>query len=86
MDAKIPYEVMSTDEHDRLAALYGPLTDDVRELIRLALRTDADPDSSRCGQNGDPGGQRCAAEQRSVTSRSWCVTRSGDARWCGATP
>ena len=45
MDAKIPYEVMSTDEHDRLAALYGPLTDDVRELIRLALHTDADPDS-----------------------------------------
>jgi hypothetical protein len=36
---------MSADEHDRLAALYGPLTDDVRELIRLALRTDADPDS-----------------------------------------
>ena len=45
MDAKIPYEVMSADEHDRLAALWGPLTDDVRELIRLALRTDADPDS-----------------------------------------
>jgi hypothetical protein len=45
LDAKIPYEVMSADEHDRLAALYGPLTDDVRELIRLALRTDADPDS-----------------------------------------
>ena len=45
MDAKIPYEVMSADEHDRLAALWGPLTDDVRELIGLALRTDADPDS-----------------------------------------
>ena len=45
MDAKVPYEVMSTDEHDRLAALYGPLTDDVRELIRLALSTDADADS-----------------------------------------
>jgi Thioesterase superfamily len=45
LDAKIPYEVMSADEHERLAALYGPLTDDVRELIRLALRTDADPDS-----------------------------------------
>ncbi len=45
MDAKVPYEVMSADEHDRLAALYGPLTDDVRELIELALRTDADPDS-----------------------------------------
>jgi acyl-coenzyme A thioesterase PaaI-like protein len=37
-----PYEVMSADEHDRLAAIYGPLTDDVRELIELALRTDAD--------------------------------------------
>jgi hypothetical protein len=45
LDAKVRYEVMSADEHDRLAALYGPLTDDVRELIRLALRTDADPDS-----------------------------------------
>jgi len=45
LDAKVPYEVMSADEYDRLAALYGPLTDDVRELIRLALRTDADPDS-----------------------------------------
>jgi Thioesterase superfamily len=45
LEAKIPYEVMSADEHDRLAALYGPLTDDVRELIRLALSTDADADS-----------------------------------------
>jgi hypothetical protein len=45
LDAKVPYEVMSTDEHDRLAALYGPLTDEVRELIELALRTDADPDA-----------------------------------------
>jgi hypothetical protein len=39
----IPYEVMSADEHDRLAALYGPLTDDVRELIQATLRTDAEP-------------------------------------------
>lgn len=45
MDAKIPYEVMSAGEHDRLAAIYGPLTDDVRELIQAALRTDADDDS-----------------------------------------
>jgi Thioesterase superfamily len=36
---------MSADEHDRLAAVYGPLTDDVRELIEAALRTDADPAS-----------------------------------------
>jgi hypothetical protein len=45
LDAKIPYEVMSADEHDQLAAIYGPLTDDVRELIQAALRTDADHDS-----------------------------------------
>jgi hypothetical protein len=45
LDAKIPYEVMSADEHDRLAAIYGPLTDDVRELIQAALRTDADRDA-----------------------------------------
>ena len=45
MEVKVPYEVMSADEHERLVALYGPLTDDVRELIRLALRTGADPDS-----------------------------------------
>ncbi|MDT5207327.1 MAG: hypothetical protein QOD34_3963, partial [Mycobacterium sp.] len=31
MDAKIPYEVMTAEEHDRLAAIYGPLTDDVRQ-------------------------------------------------------
>ena len=37
-----PYEVMSADEHDRLAGIYGPLTDDVRELIAAALRTDVD--------------------------------------------
>lgn len=41
----IPHEVMSADEHDRLAALYGPLTDDVRELIDAALRTDSGQDS-----------------------------------------
>lgn len=38
------HEVMSAGEHDRLAALYGPLTDDVRELIEAALRTEADQD------------------------------------------
>lgn len=45
MDAKIPYEVMSAEEHDRLAAIYGPLTQDVRELIEAALKTEAEPDS-----------------------------------------
>jgi Thioesterase superfamily len=38
------HEVMSAGEHDRLAALYGPLTGDVRELIEATLRTDADQD------------------------------------------
>lgn len=45
MDAKVPYQVMSADEHDRLAALYGPLTDDVRDLIQAVLRTEVDPDA-----------------------------------------
>ncbi len=40
-----PYEVMSDDEHDRLAALYGPLTDAVRELVDATIRTEADQDS-----------------------------------------
>ena len=45
MEVKVPYEVMSADEHERLVALYGPLTDDVRELIDAALRTEAEQDS-----------------------------------------
>ncbi len=36
------YEVLSADEHERLVARYGPLTDDIRELIQAALRTDAE--------------------------------------------
>jgi Thioesterase superfamily len=42
---EIPYEVMSADEHDRLAGLYGPLTDAVRELIDATIRTEADQDA-----------------------------------------
>jgi hypothetical protein len=42
---EIPYQVMSADEHDRLAALYGPLTDAVRELIAATIRTEADQDA-----------------------------------------
>jgi thioesterase superfamily protein len=39
------YEMMSTDEHDRLAGLYGPLSDAVRELIDATIRTEADQDA-----------------------------------------
>ena len=42
---EIPYEVMSADEHDRLAGLYGPLTDAVRELMDATIRTEADQDA-----------------------------------------
>jgi hypothetical protein len=42
---QIPYEVMSAGEHDRLAGLYGPLTDAVRELIDATIRTEADQDT-----------------------------------------
>jgi len=44
---EIGYQVMSPDEHDRLAALYGPLTDAVRELIAATIRTEAGPDAIR---------------------------------------
>jgi Thioesterase superfamily len=42
---EVPYEVMGADEHDRLAGLYGPLTDAVRELIDATIRTEADQDA-----------------------------------------
>ena len=45
LDARFSFEAMSVDEHARLAALYGPLTQDVRDLIEAVLDTDADPDS-----------------------------------------
>lgn len=41
------YEVMSADEHDRLTALYGPLTDAVRDLIDATIRTEADEKTIR---------------------------------------
>jgi len=48
---QIPYEVMSADEHDRLAGLYGPLTDAVRELIDATIRTEADQDAIHAARN-----------------------------------
>jgi hypothetical protein len=36
---------MSADEHDRLAGLYGPLTDAVRELMDVTIHTEADQDA-----------------------------------------
>jgi thioesterase superfamily protein len=45
-----PYEVMSADEHDRLAGVYGPLTDSVRELIEATIRTEADKDAIQAAQ------------------------------------
>ncbi|WP_116374707.1 PaaI family thioesterase [Mycobacterium sp. MFM001] len=38
---------MSAEEHDRLTALYGPLTDAVRDLIDATIRTEADADTIR---------------------------------------
>jgi Thioesterase superfamily len=47
---EIPYEVMSSDEHERLAGVYGPLTDAVRELIEATIRTEADQDALRAAR------------------------------------
>jgi hypothetical protein len=41
----MPYEAMSADEHDRLIALYGPLTDVVRDLIDATIHTEAGQDT-----------------------------------------
>jgi acyl-coenzyme A thioesterase PaaI-like protein len=41
------YEVMNADEHDRLTALYGPLTDAVRDLVDATIQTEADEDTIR---------------------------------------
>jgi acyl-coenzyme A thioesterase PaaI-like protein len=40
-------EAISAEEHDRLTALYGPLTDAVRDLIDAAIGTAADEDTIR---------------------------------------
>lgn len=39
---KTTYEDISAEEHERLTALYGPLTDAVRDLIDATIRTEAD--------------------------------------------
>ena len=75
MDAKIPYKVMSADEHDRLAAIYGPLTDDVRELIQAAYApTPITTPSTLPGLRSAPQPGFCAAGN--VTRRRSCVTQS----------
>jgi hypothetical protein len=43
----MPYAAMSADEHDRLTALYGPLTDAVRDLLDATVRTEVDQDVIR---------------------------------------
>jgi hypothetical protein len=44
---KVAFEAISADEHDRLTALYGPLTDAVRDLLDATIRTQADQDAIR---------------------------------------
>ncbi|BCQ08681.1 thioesterase [Mycobacterium heckeshornense] len=41
----IAYEPIGADEHGRLAGLYGPLTDAVRDLIDATILTDVDADT-----------------------------------------
>jgi hypothetical protein len=44
---EMPYQAMSAGEHDRLTALYGPLTDAVRDLIDATIHSEADQDTIR---------------------------------------
>lgn len=41
------FEAISAEEHARLTALYGPLTDAVRELVDATIRTQADEETIR---------------------------------------
>lgn len=41
----VNYEVITAEQHQRLAAVYGPLTDAVRELINATIVTDADTET-----------------------------------------
>lgn len=72
------YETISVEEHDRLAALYGPLTDAVRDLIDATIRTQVNADTIedariaigavteklRASQLGPTAGVRYAVEGR----------------------
>jgi acyl-coenzyme A thioesterase PaaI-like protein len=44
------FESISADEHDRLQALYEPLTQALRNLIEASIRTGADADTIRNAQ------------------------------------
>ena len=41
----VNYEAITADQHHRLTALYGPLSDAVRELISATIVTDADAEN-----------------------------------------
>lgn len=45
-----PFQEISAAEHDRLQALYGPLTAAVRRLVDVSIRTGADADAIRDAQ------------------------------------
>jgi len=50
MSMDMSFEVISADEHDRLQALYEPLTEALRQLIEVSIRTVADADTIRDAQ------------------------------------
>jgi acyl-coenzyme A thioesterase PaaI-like protein len=47
MSMDMTFEVISADEHDRMQALYEPLTQALRNLIEASIRTLADADTIR---------------------------------------
>ncbi|OHV03412.1 PaaI family thioesterase [Mycobacterium talmoniae] len=44
------FDVIAADEHDRLQALYAPLTQAIRDLVQAGIRTGVDEDSIREAQ------------------------------------
>jgi Thioesterase superfamily len=82
------FDVISAEEHDRLTALYGPLTEAVRDLIDATIRTEAGEGvigeartaieavtaSLRSSQLDEPPGARYALDGRPV---AWANTVIG---------
>ena len=78
------FETISAAEHDRLQALYAPLTEAVRRLIQAGIRTGADEETIREAQSAI---EAVAREARGHGRRRACRALPWTAaRWCGGIP
>ncbi len=77
------FEAISAAEHDRLQALYAPLTQAVRRLIEAGIRTGADEATIREAQTAiEAVAEKLGGHGRTRACRALPWT---GARWCGGT-